>query len=58
VIALAAWHWSKVASEVARLLQGAGMDRETVKRIAREEGRSGDYASAFSSYSARMLTFI
>ena len=33
----AAWHWSKVAAEVARLSPAAEMDWEVVKRIAAEE---------------------
>jgi hypothetical protein len=31
------WHWSKVAAEVARLSDKAGMDVATVRAIADEE---------------------
>jgi hypothetical protein len=34
-----AWHWAKVASEVARLSSVAGMDWDIVNRIAAEEAQ-------------------
>lgn len=37
-----AWHWAKVAAEVARRSPDAEMDWEVVRRIVAEEGSSGE----------------